>query len=219
MAMKRAEMEFHASEYRMLAAKASKAHADREYLETLTYAKASWKHIDGMMRYERKYENREFASVETIDLAVALCPVVFDVSALDELEVLLKGQRQIERNTAHQLSEKITESRSIVNLAWQLWSDIERDGRVQLACKPPKRKQLAPLRAWILEAWEALGVIQRMEDDGEVYLRFSTNTEDVALAKCPACGARAKAAKYKFLEMQSCPKCKNAVSFVLLKSN
>ena len=105
--MKKAEMEEHQRCYHEQLARARVAQKLGDFAAAVELARSSWEHIDGMMRYERKYESREFGGVEGIDLVLQYAPLIFDKKSLDALGVLLKERRAIERNIEDQLSEDI----------------------------------------------------------------------------------------------------------------
>ena len=76
--MKKAEMEDHRAEYQALMSKARSAEREGFCRRAVELALASWDHIDGMMQYERRYENKEFANVQGIEMILKYAPLLFD---------------------------------------------------------------------------------------------------------------------------------------------
>jgi len=93
--MTKAEMEAHRAQYYELIAKARAARQDGRYREAVELAMSSWEYVDGMMQYERKYDDKKFSSIEGIDLVLEYAPILFDAESLDKLEFLLKKQRRL----------------------------------------------------------------------------------------------------------------------------
>ena len=215
MAMTKAEMERHQAEYQSLVSKARSAHHQGQYAEALGCAVASWDHIDGMMQYERRFGNGSIARIECLDLVLTLAPFLFDFQSLDKLVSLLKSQRRIERNTTIDWSDGIAKARLLMRDARALWDRLEARGSSGLRLRDLSEIDAAHLQS-IVQAWEHVGLIRRNTNEGTVRLELTTQLDAATRAKCPSCGALAKAPKVKLLDEVACPRCREIVSFVLL---
>ena len=98
---------------------------DGRYQDAIALAVSSLDYIDGMMQYEKKYDGKEFDSIDSIDLLHRYAPYLFEFEVLDSIEALLKGQRRIEKNTSRDLGDRLDESRTRMWEAHRLWSHLE----------------------------------------------------------------------------------------------
>lgn len=218
MAMKKAEMESHRERYRKLMHGARAAQREGLYNKAVADALASWDHIDGMMQYERRYEDREFDTVESIDLVLKYAPLLLDFRSLDRLESLLKTYRRIDKNTSGSMADKLTHARNEMWDAHRLWSYLERHpDTLQSQLAQVLGRDQAQWRS-AAETWEAMGLLRRTPADRSYTLALSTRMGQVVQAKCPSCGAVADGPKAMFFEVLSCPDCQASVSFVLLNN-
>ncbi|HVP11023.1 MAG TPA: hypothetical protein VMV94_07530, partial [Phycisphaerae bacterium] len=125
--MTKAEMEAHRAQYYELIAKARAARQDGRYREAVELAMSSWEYVDGMMQYERKYEDKEFNSVEGIDVVLKYAPLLFDLDSLNRLEDLLKDRRRIERDTSADMGDKLAKATAMMWEARRMWNYLERE--------------------------------------------------------------------------------------------
>lgn len=214
--MKKAEMEAHQQKYHANIRKARGAKRKGSFQEAIEFSKLSWDHIDGMMRYERKYEDKAFKSIEGIDIVLKHAPYLFDFQSLDDLEALLRSQKRIEKNTSLNLNNTLEAARKVMWDAHRVWSQLERAGELQ------KEKLLQILGGdndnWqsMAESWYEMGLIRRWSEDDSYRIALVTRMDEATTGKCPSCGVLAKAPKSAFLITQTCPKCKVNGSFVIL---
>lgn len=218
MAMSKAEMESHRAEYHARLSQARSELEKKDFGKAIAFAMSSWEYILGMMQHERKYEKREFDSVEALEIVLKHAPPLFYFESLEALETLLKNQRQIDRHASDDLADKLAQARARMWDAHRMWSYLERTA-------PIIQNKLFDVLGgdqgrWrpIVEAWEEAGLVRRTPDAGSWLLSFATRLNDSQTAKCPACGAIVQASKTKFLEEQACPKCREKVLFVLLSN-
>lgn len=214
--MTKIEMESHQAEYDALVSNAHRALQQGLYGEGVRLAISSWDYIDGMMQYERKYEEREFHSIETIDIVLHFAPLLFDFESLDKLELRLKSQRRIEKNTSEDLGQNLAKARALLWDAHRLWNHLER----QSECRQDELRRTlgGDQDRWrsMAESWERMGLIRRTPEAGSYRLALSTRMDAPFSAKCPSCGAVGKAPKRKLLEELACPKCRAKVLFVFI---
>jgi hypothetical protein len=207
--------ELEACFHRYLALKADMVQAQKAglYQPAINIAVSSFDYVDGMMQFDRKYRGQtEYESVETIDFVLKYAPLLFDHESLDKIEVLLKAQRRIEKNTSANLAELLTEARATMWSAYHFWEYIEQTDTVSLNTL---KKDGHPRWKSIAKDWEKIGLVSRRGDaDSEIAL--TTRLEDKVRGKCPSCGAIGMGAKAKLLELITCPRCKKSVCFVIL---
>ena len=214
--MTKAEMEEHRNIYQAFLAHARTASQAGLYREAVNLAVFAWEHIDGMMQYERKYEKREFASIEAIDIVLKYAPLLFDLPRLDALESLLQERRRIDRDTSEDLGEKLTEARELMWDAHRLWNHIEQSPGVR---QDALRQLLGgDQERWrsICEAWEKMGLLGRTQQGNSYCLELLTRMGEVVSAKCSYCGCIVEAPKAMLLEVLTCTTCRSAAVFVIL---
>src|SRR5438034_11671357 len=107
MPLKKSEMEAHRAAYYALISQAHAAIQQGLVQKAIELASASWEYIDGMMQYERRYESKEFDSVEGIDIVLEYAPLIFDFHILEKMAELLKSQRRIDKNASDDLAAKL----------------------------------------------------------------------------------------------------------------
>ncbi len=189
---------------------------DGRHDEAVQIAASSCKYIDGMMQFERKYEDREFSNIEAIDVVLDYAPLLFHSQVLDDLESLLKSQKRIDRDASDDLAGDLSKARTRMWEAYRLWNYIEQNGE----CRQDElRTALGGNQdQWrsIAESWEKIGLIRRTSESGTYRLSLATRIDAVVMAKCPACGMAVKWTKYKLLDKADCPKCRTKGMFVLL---
>ena len=216
MAKSKAELESDSVQYHELIDQARSALRDGHHEEAVQIAWASCKHIDGMMQFERKYEDREFSNIEAIDVILNFAPLLFHSQLLDDLQSLLKSQRRIDRDASDDLASDLSKARTRMWEAYRLWNHIEQNHE----CRQDElRATLGGNQdQWrtIAELWEKIGLIRRTTESGSYRLALATRIDAVAIAKCPACGMAVRWTKYKLFDKVDCPKCRTKGRFVLL---
>jgi len=219
MAMTKAEMERHSTQYQTVLTDVRHAIQAGDYKKGIALAISAWDHIDGMMQYERKYGGHESVDVEAIDTVLKFAPILFDFESLDKLESLLKNQRRIEKNASANLTNLRVKATELMWDLHRLWGHLEHN---------PGQRQDELGRTFggdqdrwrgLAETWEKIGLLSRIPEGDSYRLSFSTRMDEPALAKCPSCAAVGKAHKSQFLNEVSCPKCHTVVSFVLLSTD
>ena len=218
MAMVKAEMQAHRASYYELLGKAQDTLLEGLVPEAVAYAVRSLVYVDGMMQFERKYEERQFASIDAIDLILSHAPFIFDLPSINQVAALLKSQRRIEKNTSVDFKAALAESLGFMWCAYHLWNYLERNG----ACDDENLSRVLggtdEQRRAVVEACIAIGTISRSGDSPH-RLRLTTRIDDKVHGKCPNCGASGKSAKSNFLEEHHCPRCKSLVSFVTVEGS
>ncbi len=175
-------------------------------------AASAWTYVDGMMRYEEKYEGREFDSIEAIDLVLEEAPYLLDFAHLDELEGLLKSKRRIDKKAEADLADELSEARNALNLAYRICDCLDRRG-------PLARKDLiesedvAEETTRALNKMEAAGLVHR---DSHGQYVFRSPMEQRFSAKCPTCGFSLSEILCKLLDERTCEKCRSEELPVLL---
>lgn len=221
MAMKKAEMEAHRDEYHARISEAHEAEQKEFYHAAVDHAMSSLHHVDGMMRYERRYEYREFDTLDGIEIILEYAPLLFLFHSLDAVESLLNDNRQIERNTLDPLSDKLAEARERMFASRRIWNHLEHHPGAQEEDLPVEPLDGDGWGRWwsSIDAWEEMGIVRQTETDDSQCLSFVTQMDEAARAKCPGCGIIAKGPKFKFLATVACPKCKSGKLFVILSES
>jgi len=219
MAKTKAELEFDATRFRHAVSLMRKTHQSGEVLAAIKVAVEACEYADGMMQFEKRFEKRlERKSVETIDYIFRFAPLVFDRASLERVGALLKEQKRIDKVATDDLASDLQQAFELMWDAHRLWKLLrETPGFPQ----DQLRTQLGGSQdRWrgISEAWEELGLIQRVASSNSYLLSPATQLSGQARGKCSACGATGKASMGAFLDNIICPKCKTKTAFVILIS-
>jgi hypothetical protein len=161
-----------------------------------------------MMRFERRYEGRDFRSLRCVDIVLKYAPVTFTLDALERLGALLREHRTIERNTSDDLGARLA---AAVRRAWEaraVWDYLERTSGARQAVLDGSSG--ASAKALIRE-WEQMGLVSRTDHE----IQLVTQTRAVIAGKCPECGALEHASTEEFLEDRQCKACSKTTVFVL----
>lgn len=215
MAKTKAEMESDRKAYRDAISNARQAIRDGCYSNAVRISSSSWGNIDGMMQFERKYENREFDSIEGISIVLKYAPLLFDSEVLNSLDILLKSQRRIDKYASNDMAGDLANARNQMWDAHRLWDFLEQNGdtiqskiHVSLGGDQQRWNQ-------IVESWEQMGLVRRILLDGDHAVSLATLMEAVIAGKCPKCGVFGKIPKRKCLVEICCPKCRQTVVFLI----
>lgn len=209
-------MEHHKESYCAIINKAHAAENEGLYHDAVELALSSWEHIDGMMQYARKYEDREFNNIESIDLVLKYSPFLFDFINLNKLENLLKDYRRIDKNTSESIASKLLNARELMWDAHKMWDYLEQHSEINYDELRSQFKQcLGRLRSTI-DAWMKMGLIKKERKGVYENLCLITRLGQVISAKCTSCGAISEAPKAMFLEELNCLECRSAVLFIIL---
>lgn len=209
-------MEAHQRQYKSLITKARSAVRKGRYHEAVKVSLSSWDYVDGMMQYERRYEEKEFTSIEGIEMVLKYAPLLLDFESLDTLEGLLKDHRRIEKGTSDVLADKLTDARTLMWEAHRLWSHLEEHPQAR---QDRLRKDLGGDQdEWrgIVELWAEMGLVERTPDGGSYLLALATRMGEIVSAKCTNCGDTVEAPKAMLLAELGCPECEARVPFVIL---
>jgi hypothetical protein len=129
--MNKAEMEGHHAAYHEIIARVRIAQSEGMCREAVLLALSSLGHVDGMMQYERRYEEKEFASIESIDVILRYAPVLFDFQSLDGLASVLKEKKRIDRDASDDLGARLSEARTLMWDARRMWNHLEEHAEVR----------------------------------------------------------------------------------------
>lgn len=216
--MKKAELEEHRDAYCAQMEKAATAQSEGMYKAAMDAAIGAWPYIDGMMQYERKFQEREFTSVEAIDLVLRYAPLLLDVKPLNRLEGLLAERKRIERDTSEDIAGLLGRARERIEANYRLWSYLEYHPNT-------RQDELREIMGgdqnyWreVAEAWEKMGLLRRVQEGRSYRLSLATRMGEVVGAKCPQCGTFVEAPKGILLDESPCPSCRKRVHFVILGS-
>ena len=217
MAKKKAELEDDAVQYYRQIAEMQNAHESCEYERALVFATAAWQYVDGMMQFERRFEDRtERKSLDCVDYALCYAPLIFHNETLAALSALLRSQKRIDKYTTDELSRRLDDALSLMFESHRLWDHLERNPN---AHQDKFRSILDGDQdrwRWIVEQWAIMGLVGRSPFQSSYVVSLTTRLETEVRAKCSACGVVAKAAKGRFWEQIKCPKCSTNGYFVIL---
>lgn len=217
MAKKKAELETDTKRYYAQVEEMRKAHKRGDYERAVGFAASAWDNVDGMIQFERRFENRsERNSLPCVDYALLYAPLLFDVQTLDTLSILLRTQKRVDKDTVADLAARLDGAYTLMKEAHRLWDHLERHERAEQAALRNELGGEQERWRWLAEKWESMGLVKRFPNRGSYLLSLSTRMESKVKAKCFACGVIAKAPKARFWEKNTCPKCNSVVYFVII---
>jgi len=216
MAMKKSEMEDHARQYDVLIGEALAAEEAQQPRLALEKAVACLPHVDGMMRFERKYADAEFESVRAIDLVLKYAPLLFERAALNEVHHLLNDTRLVERHTSHCLADKLHAAQTRMWQAHRLWDHLERNPNCRMDELLDSLSGEEVIWQSFVALWESMELVHRKREGRTYRLSLRTMMSAVVAAKCPSCGYLVNAAKSACLVAKRCPSCASSVMFVIV---
>lgn len=219
MAAKKAELEADYKAYQKLISKGRSSARKGLYRETVALAAKAFKHIDGMMQYARRYQKRDFESLEAVELVLKYAPYLLDYESLSAFEALLSEQRRIEKNTSESLTDKLREARHMMWNARALWDLLENNPghRQDKLCQVLEGNQ----DGWrtIAEMWEKMRLVERVSEGGSYRLQLASKLGTMVRGKCSSCGAVEQAPMGMYLGANACPTCNEDTNFVILPSD
>lgn len=217
MAMKKAEMEDCHARYAYLMQKAHAAEGNGDIREALDHALAACEYIDGMMRYENKYLDGDFSTVEAFELILRYAPFRLNYEVLNGLRELLKSSRRIERNTSDCLADKVDAAEETMWDAYHVYCHLGNGARFQRDVLNSLGGRKAHWEK-ILVGLDQAGAIMRRPDgaSGELVIKLSTNLSENIKAMCSACGGVQGMARRETLTPRSCTHCGETVDFVMV---
>jgi hypothetical protein len=216
MAMIKAEMKDHSIAYNGKVAQARAALNAGQFQDTCNTALEALRHIDGMVRYRRKYaEANQPIRLDAIDLILEYAPVFFRPDCLDELDRLNKNSGRLVRELLPDLTKNISLARTLMLDACELLSRLAQEHSHDANSQSPPKSDLAAWRR-IISIWETAGFVRNMSSSGAPRFALVTRMNESVLLKCPSCGVVGKGAKAKCLDEMACPRCRAHVYFVVL---
>lgn len=217
MAKRKADLESDCILHSELMTQVRQARKEGDFLKAVEMSVSAWEYVDGMMQYERRYGGKtEYKSIDSIDFVLRFAPLIFEFKSLEQLAVLLKSQRRIDKNTCTDLAEQLDAAKSLMWDAHRMWRHLELHDQAR---QDELRSHLGGDQdrwRWIAGTWEEMGLIKRTPCGGSYQLAFSSRLEEKVRGKCPSCGATGSGVKTRLLEEITCPKCKTNVHFVFL---
>jgi hypothetical protein len=217
MAKNKAELQSDAIQYREAVVAMRAAHRERRILDAIKIAVDSFDYVDGMMQFERRFEDRsERRSVETINYILRYAPLVFDQTSLDKLGDVLKSRKRIDKYATADLTDNLRRANELMWDAHRLWTLLE---HTTVMSQDKLRASLGGDQdRWrnIAETWDEIGLIERIPERCSYRIILATRTSAIVRGKCPKCGATGKAPMGTLLEVITCPKCNVASTFVIL---
>lgn len=203
---KKAELELAHETYQELIRQARQAKDQGQFGRAIDLAMQCWSHLDAMMRYAQKYQERQFESLECIELVLELAPPLFHFEALDALAALLKQQRRIDKQASADLAGKLTDARARMWEAHRAWGAMDSQSTNAANGFTPTNQKLTAFWVTTGACVQSPGGAPRLAFDGDRLVRV----------KCSSCGATGKAKFVRVLADVLCPRCKTSAPFVVL---
>lgn len=216
MAKKKAELEADADAYRMRMSLARESEARGLYVEAVSHASDALSHVDGMLQFAKRYEERTFGSVEAIDFLLRYVPFLLSLEHVERLESTLAQFKRIDRDVEQDIAGAAKAARQRTWDNHRLWAFLESRGE---ACQDALREELGGDQAqWrtTAEGWERMGLVVRVREGASYRVSLATRLNQVIGGKCPHCGEVSEAPKAMLLEPVNCPSCRKTGSFVLV---
>jgi hypothetical protein len=215
--MTKADLQASRDRYYDLVRQARDAESAGYHEQAVTLAMHAWEHVNEMMAFEAKYEDASFKSVPCIDLVLKLAPRIFYAQALDNLGILLKQKKAVDRRASDDLAARLEEARARMTKCHRLWDLIEKFPGIR---QDELRTMLGGDQAeWreAVEVWSSMGLVGREPDGGSYRLRLLMDLDAESIAACWQCGARQVGPKRSFLASKQCMTCGHAGDMTLMK--
>lgn len=211
--MAKADLAADTAQYDALVREARAAEAAGHFAKAVRTAASAWEHLEGMMKYRRKYEEVDFRSVPCIDIVLRYAPLVLDHEVLGRLAELLRTRKSIDRHASDDLSQRVEAAKALMRAAHRLWDHVDKHGDfVQSRLRGTLGGDQDQWR-WIAERWESMGLLRREKERGSYRLRHVTNLDESVTATCFECGTASAARKGDFLIPYPCAKCGRSTAF------
>lgn len=146
----------------------------------LTAAKQALHFVDLMMQFERKYQGKEFETLEAIDIVLDTAPFLLDHASLEQVRELLKTQKRIDKNASADLMGAVNEACDILSRAHMLWREATTavDGIAPIEDCDGMPLRLAVRWRTLQERWESLGVLCRASNGANSGFRVQSPVEE-----------------------------------------
>jgi hypothetical protein len=207
MAKTKAELQNDQAEYDRLHAAALAAVGRVDFDAALDHCIDSLKHVDGMMQFEKRWEKRQFHSVETIDLLLRYAPILQRRDCLDALTTILAADRRIDRLATADLAALLLEADLRFRRVSQLIDFVGEFGnaaREMLAARyggPPEEW------AALSETLEQVHYLTTVHTGDRLELQRRTDISRDASGQCRNCGTVARAPLEDLLGGCVCQSC------------
>jgi predicted transcriptional regulator len=183
--------------------------------EAIRQAIEAWEHLEGMMKFERKWEDREFKSVPCIDMVLRHAPMLLDGKSLDRLGDLLKEQRSIDKLASDDLAARLQEAKQRMRAIHQLLARVEAEPGITVTRLAETCGCDRPTVDQICERLEAMELIEVDRTGKARELRLATDFDRNITGLCESCGRGAALLWWDALSVRKCPTCGEEAYFVL----
>lgn len=212
--MNKAEMEEHWRRYLSLVEQAQSAEKQRSFVRVIELARASWDHIDGMLRHQRNNPAFGVRNLDGIELVLRYAPLVFDEGMLNQAEEFLKSKRRVAKESPVDLVAAIESARERLWLAYAIWDQLEREERCSLSALETRHRDCRSDLRLTLLVWESLNIVRRWHSGDTDWIGFCSWALGTTAAKCPGCGVVARHARRAIHEETMCHSCRHRGRFV-----
>lgn len=187
------------------------------YFLAVQYCVASFEYINLMMQHEQKQNDREFETIETIEIVLKYAPALFDAESLASLAKILKSQKRIDKHATDDLAAKTSEAIELIQVAYTVWNKLQNNTQHNLAqvLKSVSAESLARIEE-VVRIWSHQGYVQLHQLEDEIIPCISNPQEVSVKGKCPSCGVLVNGKKYHFWRANKCPKCHKESVFVIM---
>lgn len=178
---------------------------------------ASFEYINLMMQHEQKQNDRQFETIETIEIVLNYAPALFDTESLASLAKILKTQKRIDKHATDDLAAKTKTALEIIAVAHKIWNELENNNLYDLPqllvhVDSEYRERIEE----IVQIWTSLGYVQLRQQANKLFPTIPLPQEVMMKGKCPHCGVVVNGKKYHFWRANNCPKCRTESFFVIV---
>lgn len=182
--------------------------------EAIASSKKAWQYVEDMMKFERRWEKREFSSVPCIDMVLRYAPLLLDEESLSDLEALLKSRKSIDRLASDDLAAQLQKARDHLSDARKVWAML--DGRDWTDSAEIVRLSGVGAAAGrkSLTDWQKIGAIEARDVDGRREIRPVFADARPTVAACRFCGSDVQCTCGETLQPRACAKCGKTSCFI-----
>jgi hypothetical protein len=191
--------------------------AEGQYEKAISTAMRAWAYVEEMMKYERRWEQREFKSVSCIDTVIRLAPSLLHTRALAELRSLLSTRKSIDKHATDDLAERCETAHNELTSVYQLLDYLEQHRAAPL--EEIVRSLGGSPKNWrsLTDQLVCMGLLTHVErEGGSPRLRLTTTMDGPVRSKCPECGLVVVGRREQFWRPHRCTTCGKTTSFVIV---
>lgn len=212
---KKSELEDSASAYAGFLLKVNSDVIRGDHPQIISTVIGSLPHVVGMLQFEKKYQGRQFASVEIIDLGITSAVCQLDSSFFKSLEAFLTEQKLLSKLLTADPWEGFALGTSQLATACQAWGYLDSHSPCAIQELYHICNDQTKLVDWLVYSWEQNYLVARHIANDTQFVSTFLHPDEKVTGQCPYCGASGSGKRHLFWTETNCPRCNTPVCFVV----